>query len=250
MSHFSDIGYEVSSEEEMSALVQHWVSDENAKAEKLSKGIFMFTRKVGEIWNFIKIQSQKKFNEITCFSMSYTNEASSEVELNAIEVDKKTEFPIIRVEIENIPFWFCCHNIDKKLKLKPHKKYKINITSFANSVEIKNASEKIDVPEDFDINSIKINAEKLEFADESYVSSGAFSGEEFDTAFVSGIIKAWKKEENLDTGNKFFVIDTTCLGLNFRILVAENDIKEEDLAVGKVISGEFWNTCFISKLDK
>ncbi len=252
MSHFSDIGYIVSSEEEMSKLLQSWVVDDKSKAVKQAKGLFVFTRKVGDIWNFVKIKTEKNNSEITSLSMSYTNPNASEVKFSGVQVDDKLEFPIIRIENKNdhFPFWFCLHSTDKKLKLKPKKDYKIYITSFAENIEIKDATPPQKPQVNIDIQNIKIDTENLQFADESYMSAGAFSGNEYDTAFVSGIIKAWKKEINLETNIEFFVIDTECLGLNFRIVADKDMIDENLLANGKVVCGEFWNTCFISTQDK
>mgnify|MGYP003446157311 FL=1 len=81
-------------------------------------------------------------------------------------------------------------------------------------------------------------------ADESYISN--FEGNQ-SYAYVSGIIKNYKLEKNPLTYYSYYTIDFDCLGLHFKALVDEKEINKEDLQVGKIICGNFWNTALIEK---
>ena len=62
---------------------------------------------------------------------------------------------------------------------------------------------------------------------------------------ASLIIIDFKKETNILTGNEYYTINIDCLGLYFNVLVDPSMINYDDLEVGKVARGVFFNTVLL-----
>ena len=195
------------------------------------EGIILTLQKLGEIRYFSKLNINN--NEILEIGLSHNNENIEKMRIIDSNYNNKEGFPILQLEKDGIPFWFECPNVEI-FNMNGEKECDVKIVSFANNVQIKNTKTKAEYTE----------KEKLQFADESYISSIVLQGNPA-TAFVSGIIMGYKKEINVITNNNYYAIDVACLGLNIKMLVDVSLLNEKDIVLGNVICGEFWNTVIL-----
>jgi len=236
MSHYSDIGFKIDSNKDVVDLFNQINSNKNypqmvwdiPSAKK--DNIILTLQKLGEIRYFSKLNN--KNDEILEIGLSHNNENIEKMGIIDINYNKDG-FPILQLEKDGIPFWFECPNVEI-FNMKGEKECDVKIVSFANNVQIKNTKNKTD----------KTEKEKLQFADEAYMSSIMLQGDPA-TAFISGIIKNYKKEKNVITNNNYYAIDVECLGLNIKMLVDITLLNEKDIVLGNVICGEFWNTAIL-----
>ena len=231
MSHYSDIGFEIENSKDIIKLFNNIISNQNIDRLEyfINDDITLTIFNIRDIRYIAKINN--KTHQILSLSLGHDNLNVSEVEFVEIINNETFKFSNIMVEKEGIPFWFSCANTEV-CELKQNDNIEIKIASFAESIKIKDCDEN------------SLNTEKFAMADESYISN--FEGNQ-SCAFVSGIIKDYKLEKNFLTYNSYYTIDFDCLGLHFKALVDEKAINKEDLQVGKIICGNFWNTALIEK---
>ena len=231
MSHYSDIGFEIENSKDVIKLFNNIISNQNINRLEyfLNDDIILTIFNIRDIRYIAKLNN--KTHQIISLSLVHDNLNVSEVEFVEIINNETFEFNNIMIEKEGIPFWFSCANAEV-FELKQNNNIEIKIASFAESIKIKDSEED------------SLNSEKFEMADESYISN--FEGNQ-SYAFVSGIIKDYKLEKNPFTYYSYYTIDFDCLGLHFKALVDEKEINKEDLQVGKIICGNFWNTALIEK---
>lgn len=234
MSHYSDIGFKVENNQDVDKIINDFFSTDGKfdswmewKIENSHPPQNLIMRKKGKIRFFAKVDEKN----ILDFSFSHDNERISKVEFAGIKNNEnKDDFKILAITKDDIPFWFDCPNAEIFNFDTDDKSTEIKIASFANYVEIKNVE---------DIGK----TEKHALGAESYISK--FFENDYTTGWVSGIIKSWTIETNSETNTKYYAIDADCMGLYFKMLVDCNMINKEDLKVGKVICGEFWNTAIL-----
>ena len=246
MSHYSDIGFKINKANEVVDLFNRINSDESIKrgswdldAEgNLEYMMYYF----GEIRYSAELDTVN--NQISRIGLGHNNERISKAIYGSkIKVSEESgDFDTLVIEKDGIPFWFSCPNMGIfHIKEDEHEDLDLKIASFANSIEIIDAKEEKKFFVDQDDSDV-IKEEKIEFANESYISD--FQNDPC-TGFVSGIIKGFKLETNPLTGETYYAIDIDCLGLYFKLLVDINLIEYEEIKVGRVARGVFFNTVLL-----
>ena len=234
MSHYSDIGFKVNSNEDVIELFNKiktnkenspmiWELEINEERE-----VILAMHKLGEIRYFAKLDN--KNNELLEISLGHHNEKVTKMDILHINYEVSAGFPVLQLEKNEIPFWFECPNVEV-FNMEGEQDCEIRISSFANKVFIKNPDEKVDLP-----------GLKISLADEAYIANWQHDP---SVALLSGYITGYKKEKNIISGRSYYAIDVECLGLNIKMVVDINYLKEEDIIPGKVIYGDFWNVAIL-----
>lgn len=234
MSHYSDIGFIINSEEDVIELFNKiktnkeyppmiWELDINEEKE-----VILAMHKIGDIRYFAKLDN--KNSQIIELSMGHHNENVTKMDILHIDYEVSSGFPILQLEKNDIPFWFECPNVEI-FNMEGEKDCEIRISSFANRVFIKKPDEKAELP-----------GLGFSLADESYIADWQ---NDPSVALMSGIIKGYKIEKNILTNEPYYAIDVDCLGLSIKMLVDVNYLKEEDIIAGNVIYGDCWNCAIL-----
>lgn len=236
MSHYTDIGFKIDNNDDIVDLFNQINTNKNYNQmvwdiqSPKDEGIILTLNKLGEIRYFSKLD--KKNDEILDIGLAHNNENISK--LGIIDVNYDNEgFPILKLEKDEIPFWFECPNVEI-FDMENEKECDVKIACFANNVQVKKPNEKTKGFED----------QKFQFADQAYMSKIMLQGDPA-TAYVSGVIKDYKVEKNIVSNNNYYAINAECLGLNIKMLVDIDLLDEKDLIPGNVICGEFWNTAIL-----
>ena len=127
------------------------------------------------------------------------------------------------------------------IKEDEHEDLDLKIASFANYLEIIDPVEEETKVID-EIQEEVRQGKPIDFANESYISN--FENDPCE-GFVSGIIQGFKLETNPLTGETYYAIDIDCLGLYFKLLVDVNLIEYQEIKVGRVARGVFFNTALL-----
>lgn len=246
MSHYSDIGFKITTSKELVDLFNNINSDETIKRGSWdldSEGNIQYM-----MYYFGEIRYSAQLDvingQILRLGLGHNNEKISKANYDAkIKVDENTgDFDTLVIDKDGIPFWFSCPNMDIfHIKEDEHEELDLKIASFANTIEIIDAKEEKTFFVDQDDND-EIKKDKLEFANESYISD--FQNDPVH-GFVSGIITGFKIETNPLTKETYYAIDIDCLGLYFKLLVDINLVEYSELKVGRVARGVFFNTALL-----
>lgn len=234
MSHYSDIGFKIETNEELIELFNKIKTNKEYPPMiwdiemSEEKEVILAMHKLGDIRYFAKLDN--KNSEVIELSLGHHNENVTKMDILHINYEVSSGFPILQLEKNDIPFWFECPNVEV-FNMEGEKDCEIRISSFANRVFIKKPDEKV-----------MLGDSKYSFADESYIADWQHDP---SNAFVSGVIKSYKKENNVISSESYYAIDVECLGLNIKMLVDTNYIKEEDIIAGNVIYGDFWNVAIL-----
>ena len=232
INHYSAIGFEVNSIYQSMRIFERFKSSTQNVVEKQvfdeenGKSTYRL-HKVGDIRYCYKIRENGK---LCTLSIGHNNDNISTVDkgFKAYAQGDDTDFPTIVVKKGDYQFTFSCLNIDtynfntEQTKLK--------ITCFCNDPSITNPTNDDE----------KLIVGDMSFANECYIDTKANA-----RAVISGIIKEYNLKINPITGNKYWAIDISCLGLSIRVVADYRTIDANDLAVGKALVGGMWNTAFL-----
>lgn len=234
MSHYSDIGFAISSREEFNKLIEDLSTNKYSNPIiHNKKNLQIREHQIGDIRYFFLYQ-KKWFLKLVGkdLTFSYNNPNISKTKLLSVSNGNNDTFNNIFVSSENDgQFCFACPNLATK-KIKKDSTVNLSIACFANQIELISK-------EEYENESTK---DELSLADESYLSNVE---KDPTTAWLSGYVVDFKKETNPLTNESFFVIDISCLSLNFRLLVDKNFIDEAKLQIGNIARGTFWCTALI-----
>lgn len=245
MNHYSDIGFEIfKPQDTLNIFNLIHLNEEIERTEyniPNSNGIVYCIYKLGEIRYSAKLNYNT--HQIRAIGLGHNNEKITNAKyIKTIKGNSRAlNFDNIMIEKDEIPFWFCCPNIEI-INIEKYQDIKLRIASFADTIEIKDLPKNNKAFNNSEELREYILTHDLEMAEESYIAN--FKGDQ-SYAFVSGIIKDFKLEKNLFTEKDYYTIDFDCLGLYFKALVDSKAINKDDLQVGKVICGNFWNTALL-----
>lgn len=234
MSHYSDIGFRIKTNEELINLFNKIKTNKEYPPMiwdlemSEEKEVILAMHKLGDIRYFAKLDN--KNSQIIELSMGHYNENVTKMDILHINYEVESGFPILQLEKNDIPFWFECPNVEV-FNMEGEKDCEIRISSFANKVFIKKPEEKVNLP-----------GFRFSLADESYIADWQ---NDPSIALMSGIIKNFKIEKNILTNEPYYAIDVDCLGLKIKMLVDVNYLKEEEIVAGNVIFGDFWNVAIL-----
>ena len=233
ITHYSDIGFTVKKPEDVFKIFEQF-HDRTDGFEKKTINDLTYGECEYKMHKLGNIRYCYQYNEQTHkiyhLSLGYENENISTFGNNIksyAQSEGDWDFPTICVTNGSISFWFSCLNLYDGLKKSDS--IKLKISSFANSITIKNPTKEVE------------KTDELKFANECYVIKEANS----TTGFVSGIIKGFNLKINEITRDRYWEIDIDCLGAHIRVLADYRLVKSSELEIGKVLCGEMWNTAFI-----
>ena len=236
MSHFSDIGF--GKFEDKSYYQAHYFNFMNEildgnygvpEIKKAGENNSLHIYSLGGISYVYLIDDEK--DEIIDFEIGYKNEIIAVGRgLCRAFTTNGTAFCNVQIEVDGIPFCFACLNapIFDIEDDDNDDEIEFSVASFAESSEILSRDE------------LSINKYK-KMGIESYI---AYFKDDPSNGFVSGIIKDFALEQNPVTKENYYVVDADCLGVHFKMLIDPKMVSDE-LEVGKVICGSFWNTAMI-----
>jgi hypothetical protein len=246
MSHYSDIGFKLTKNEDVIELFNRINKDESIKRGSWdlngSDDTIYVMYYFGEIRYSVELDNVN--NYINRIGLGHNNERISKAIYNGkIKVGEDTgEFDTLVIKKDGIPFWFSCPNMGIfHIKEDEHEDLDLKIASFANYLEIIDPVEEETKVID-EIQEEVRQGKPIDFANESYISN--FENDPCE-GFVSGIIQGFKLETNPLTGETYYAIDIDCLGLYFKLLVDVNLIEYQEIKVGRVARGVFFNTALL-----
>jgi hypothetical protein len=246
MSHYTDIGFKVDDAKGVMDLFNEINSNEDIKRgtwDLDEEGNLVYVMYyIGNVRYNVELDLQN--DQVNRICLGHDNERICKAMYGRkIKVNEDTgDFDTLVVDKDDIPFWFSCPNMPIfHIKQDEPEELDMKIASFANVIEIIDKQEEKKFFVDQDPIEEKKDR-KLEFANECYISN--FENDPCE-AFVSGVIHSFKKETNILTGNEYYTINIDCLGLYFNVLVDPSMINYDDLEVGKVARGVFFNTVLL-----
>ena len=234
MSHYSDMGFEICSRDDLNNLIKK-IAD-----NKFGKPIIYDQNKTqikeysfGDIRYYFMCKKEQKL-QIFDLTFSFFNpQINFSVVLAEILKTNKNEFENINVAKDGIPFWFHCPN----LRVVCPKKFDIinlSISCFADKVDLLTQEEY----------NNKVAKDDLKMAEESYIS---FFDHDPTRAWLSGYITNFEKQINPISKKDFYVVDINSMNLNWRLLIDKKMVDETKLKIGNIACGYFWRTALIEK---
>ncbi|WP_111593936.1 hypothetical protein [Chitinophaga dinghuensis] len=241
MSNLSNIGFILTSQEDLRPLVENTYAKSTVIATAIGNYHVYTDDSNAQIWH----QFDKEQNWLA-FNPQYKGKSRRKVELTATmsseEYPMEGSFHGWAVE-ENAgeyqqvyPFVFETPDYAIFAAIPLPSVVTIQLTAFANELSI------------FDSLTSFENAQDGEFkmAAQSFIPSGLFSTSEDETSsaskaygFFAGTIKEWEKKRNTITGNHFYWMLVETLGGEIDI-VADERFFEAPPVIGGVVQGNFW----------
>lgn len=238
MSHFSSIGMDINSREDLQGLVAKTL--EHGVQEKFKEGIYsklVIDERV-EFWvgepsgegraSFNPHFSGEIINKVKITQVigtpEFPLEGSFYIWINSNDIDNsKQEYPMV----------FDCPNFAQAVKhLAVNNYYDANITAFAEEVEIYNTDEEFK----------QGNKSPFPMATHSFIPSGTFVKEGYPPAaraIFTGVINKVRLLNNSVYSKEYYWLNVTSLDADYDVVVDPKIINNKPIVNG-VISGNFW----------
>lgn len=236
MKHYSNIGFDINNQKDEEDLFNDIYEDSDYP--KLvwdvkntdNKNILLSMQSIGEIRYFAKIDDDT--HEIMALTTTHNNNNITKMNILGIYHNENT-FPILQLEIEGYgtAFWFECPN-EEIFDMDNEKGCDVKICSYPYSVSIEKPKESNTTA----MTNLSNECYFVDTWDESYNPC---------KAIIRGVIKGYTVEKNIVTNKNYYAIDIECLGLHIKVLASTDLINENDIVIGDILAGKFWNTAIL-----
>ena len=253
MSNFSNIGFDVKSEEDFLSLIEK--VHEKSVSLKTSKGTyFQYSDKSGaELWVQMNNKNQviganPHFKGKSNRKVSVTSSINrSESILDGAFHSWANPTEMNEPESGDYPFVFDVPNHKKHEGIETPQIVEIQLSAFAQEMEYYESEDAFD----------KGQKEEMKWASQSFVPSGLFNPDSEGTpenpeafGLFAGIIRETEKRRNELSGNDFYWMLVDTLGGEIDVLADPNFFDKDLPKPGGVIHGQFWLSGYLLKEPK